>query len=182
MKRILSCSIIMLMLPVLFVSVRAQSSVIPWSSFNTGTGISTDENTAVVSATGEVLIGISEGEDIRTVSGFVVVLQRVQSTVAIDETNALPSAYALHQNYPNPFNPSTTLLFDLPAATDIRIVVYDLLGREVVQLVEQRLEPGYHQLVWNGRDRRGREVPTGMYIVLMTTPEYSKSIKMLLLK
>ncbi len=182
MKRLLSFSIIALMLLLFPINAEAQTSAISWSSFNTGTGISTDENTAVVSATGEVLIGISEGEDIRTVSGFVVVLQRVQSTVAIDETDALPSAYALHQNYPNPFNPSTTLLFDLPAAADVRIMVYDLLGREVVHLVEQRLEAGYHQLVWNGRDRRGREVPTGMYIVRLVTAEYTKSIKMVLLK
>ncbi|UCH61959.1 MAG: T9SS type A sorting domain-containing protein [Fidelibacterota bacterium] len=181
-RKILSCSVAGLLLLVCPTMVSAQNSAIPWSSFNTGTGISTDENTAVVSATGEVLIGSSEGEDIHAASGFVVVLQRVQSTVAIDETDALPAAYALHQNYPNPFNPSTILRFDLPAAADIHIVVYDLLGREVVRLVDRRLEAGYHQLVWNGRDRSGRELPTGMYIVLMATPEFRKSIKLLLLK
>lgn len=172
--------LILLVCPVI---VGAQNSKVPWSSFNMGTGISANVNTAIVSATGEVLIGSSEGEDIQAASGFVVVLQRVQSTVAVDETDApLPATYALYQNYPNPFNPSTTLRFDLPMATDVRIVVYDLLGREVVRLVDQRLEAGYHQLVWNGRDRSGRELPTGMYIVLMNTPEFTKSVKMVLLK
>ena len=104
-------------------------------------------------------------------------------TAAVQEVLAiLPQSFALAQNYPNPFNPSTTLEFDLPMATDIHIVVYDLLGREVVRLVDQRLEPGYHQLVWNGRDRRGRPVPTGLYIARLVTPAYTKSIKLVLLR
>ena len=94
----------------------------------------------------------------------------------------LPQSFALHQNYPNPFNPTTTLRFDLPAATHVRIVIYDLLGREVVHLVNGRLEAGYHGLIWNGRDTRGREVPTSIYIARLVTPEYTKSIKMVLLK
>ena len=94
----------------------------------------------------------------------------------------MPTDFNLHPNYPNPFNPSTTLSFDLPEAADIRLVVYDLLGREVVRLVEGRQEAGYRQVVWNGRDRWGRALPSGMYIVRMMTPGYSRSIKLLLLK
>ena len=182
MKKILSYTLIGLMTIVWPGHISAQDTVIPWSSFNMGSGISAAENTYIVSATGETLTGSSVGENIRTASGFLVVLHRLQSTVAIDEVAGLPASYALHQNYPNPFNPSTTLRFDLPAAADIHIVVYDLLGRQVVHLVDGHLEAGYHQLVWNGRDRRGRELPTGMYIVLMATPEYRKSIKLVLLK
>ena len=160
-----------------------QDTVIPSSSFNMAFGVSSGANTAVQSSAGEVLVGLSEGENTRTESGFlVVVLQQQEAALGVEEEAGLPTDFNLHQNYPNPFNPSTTLRFDLPAATDIHIVVYDLLGREVVRLVDQRLEAGYHQLVWNGRDRRGREVPTGMYIVLMTTPEFRKSIKLVLLK
>ena len=57
-----------------------------------------------------------------------------------------------------------------------------MLGREVVRLEDGRLEAGYHSLTWNGSDARGREVPTGMYIARLVTPEYTKSIKMVLLK
>ncbi|UCH11039.1 MAG: leucine-rich repeat domain-containing protein [Fidelibacterota bacterium] len=106
----------------------------------------------------------------------------ISGVVAIDELAGIPGEYALHANYPNPFNPSTTIRYDLPEAVEVTLVVYDLLGREVVRLVDQRLEAGYHQLVWNGRDRAGRELPTGMYIVTMMTPEYSRAIKMVLLK
>ena len=102
--------------------------------------------------------------------------------VADDIANAIPHEFVLRQNYPNPFNPSTTIRFDLPAATDIHIVVYDLLGREVVRLVDGHREAGYHQLVWNGRDARGREVPTGLYIARLLAPTYTRSIKLVLLK
>ena len=161
----------------------AQTIPTQWHSFNMGFGASSGANTSVLSSAGELLVGLSEGDNTRTESGFlVVVLQQQQSALALDEVGGLPSAYSLHQNYPNPFNPATTIRFDLPKATDIQIVVYDLLGREVAQLLNQHLEPGFHELLWNGRDRTGRELPTGMYIVLLATPEYTKSIKMLLLK
>ena len=99
-----------------------------------------------------------------------------------DFNDHLPIKFILRQNYPNPFNPSTTLRFELPATTDISIVVYDLQGREVLRLADQRLEAGYHQLVWNGLDNAGRPVPSGVYIARLVTPRSSKSIKMVLLK
>ena len=105
------------------------------------------------------------------------------STLGVEnEVATLPAVFRLRQNYPNPFNPHTTIQYDLPVAADIRIVVYDLLGREVVRLVSEHMQPGQHQLVWNGRDAKGRQLPTGLYIVRMVTPGYSKSIKMVLLK
>ena len=94
----------------------------------------------------------------------------------------LPARYALYQNYPNPFNPNTTLRFDLPVVSDVQIVIYDLLGREVARLVDQRLQAGSHLLLWDGCDHNGSEMPSGMYILSMVTPEYAKSIKTVLLK
>ncbi|MCH7529130.1 MAG: T9SS type A sorting domain-containing protein, partial [Candidatus Marinimicrobia bacterium] len=104
------------------------------------------------------------------------------TTLAVAERATWPVTYALHQNYPNPFNPGTTIQFDLPVASDTRITVYDLLGREVVRLADGPLEPGHHRLEWDGRDSRGQMVPTGMYIVSMRTPEFGKNVKILLLK
>ncbi|MEE9466379.1 MAG: T9SS type A sorting domain-containing protein [Candidatus Neomarinimicrobiota bacterium] len=104
------------------------------------------------------------------------------SNLSIDEDGALPKQFALHQNYPNPFNPTTTIRFDLPVATEVHLAVYDLLGREVVRLVDRRLKAGFHRQVWNARDAQGRELPTGMYIAFIATPEFTKSIKVVLLK
>ncbi|UCH61946.1 MAG: T9SS type A sorting domain-containing protein [Fidelibacterota bacterium] len=106
-----------------------------------------------------------------------------EGSMAIDGyTRPIPDQFALHQNYPNPFNPSTTIRFDLPEAAEVTLLVYDLLGREMVRLVDDHREAGYHRVVWNGRDRRGREIPTGLYIARLVTPEYARSIKLLLLK
>ena len=102
-------------------------------------------------------------------------------SVGVNET-IQHTRFTLHPAYPNPFNPSTTIQFDLPVATDVHLAVYDLLGREVAGLTNQAFVPGFHQVVWNARDSRGRELPTGLYIVLLTTPEFKKTIKLLLLK
>ena len=114
---------------------------------------------------------------------------RIPSVLAIDPLAFIPAAFALHQNYPNPFNPTTTIQFDLPMATDILMVVYDLLGREVVRLADGRLEAGYQVVVWNARDSRGRPVPSGLYFVRLfippsagVTPGYTRTIKLVLLR
>ncbi|MCH8838993.1 MAG: hypothetical protein IIA60_14560 [Candidatus Marinimicrobia bacterium] len=122
----------------------------------------------------------------------IEILVQLPSTGTDPDGGTNPTTYRLAQNYPNPFNPTTTIRFELPEAADISIVVYDLMGREIERLVEGPTGPGYHQVIWDGRDRRGRKVPTGIYIArLLATPtsasavvaaEYRMSIKMLLLK
>ena len=102
--------------------------------------------------------------------------------VVIEIAPSIPHTFALHQNYPNPFNPTSTIQYDLPAAVNVTLVVYDILGREVVRLVDQEMQPGYHVAVWNGKGADGRTLPTGIYIARLVAPGYSKSIKMLLLK
>ena len=108
----------------------------------------------------------------------------VAPTISVHETFIpdLPKSSALHQNYPNPFNPTTRLEFDLPKQVDLTLKIYDLAGRVVTTLVDKSIRPGYHRLVWNGRNYRGQQVPTGIYIARLVTPEYTKSIKMVLLK
>ncbi|UCH63564.1 MAG: VCBS repeat-containing protein, partial [Fidelibacterota bacterium] len=102
--------------------------------------------------------------------------------VHISTAPPLPTEFALHQNYPNPFNPSTTIRFELPEAVDVHLMVYDILGREIVRLKNERMEAGYHQVRWNGRDGLGRFIASGIYFARMATPGYSKTVKMLLLK
>ncbi|MFB0517242.1 MAG: DUF3160 domain-containing protein [Candidatus Neomarinimicrobiota bacterium] len=109
--------------------------------------------------------------------------------VGLENGDPVPARYRLYQNHPNPFNPATAIRFDLPAAAAVRLVVYDLLGRVVVVLVDGRMEAGYHQVIWNGTSSDGREMPTGIYIVRLLvplqggeTPAFTKSIKMVLMK
>ena len=76
----------------------------------------------------------------------------------------------------------STVRYDLPQASKVSLIVYDILGREVARLVDGSIEQGYHQVQWNGRNSGGEEVPSGIYIARLLTEEYSKSIKMILLK
>ena len=100
------------------------------------------------------------------------------TTVGIaDAGGVLPSEFALHQNYPNPFNPVSTLRFDLPQGSEVSLIVYDIRGRELTRLIDSYIEPGSHQVKWEGG-----EFPSGIYIARLVTPEYTKSIKMVLLK
>ena len=89
----------------------------------------------------------------------------------------LPAAFLLEQNYPNPFNPTTIIRYELPNATDVQLVIYDIRGREVAGLVDSHMKPGSHQVQWEGG-----EFPSGIYIARLVTPDYTKSIKMVLLK
>jgi hypothetical protein len=99
---------------------------------------------------------------------------------------ALPMAFSLSQNYPNPFNPSTTVTFDVPVAAGsqqrITVTVYDLRGRRIRTLVDSRLEPGSHQVTWDGRDDRGETVDSGVFLCALQSAEGVVTRKMLLLK
>ena len=107
-----------------------------------------------------------------------------EQVAAVDDLapRGAPVRFGLHQNYPNPFNPGTTLGFDLPEAADLSLVIYDLMGREIVRLVEGHLEAGYQQVNWNGQTAKGQGVTAGIYIARLVAPNYTQSIKMVLLK
>ena len=85
-------------------------------------------------------------------------------------------------NFPNPFNPSTTISFTLPNAGHATLDVYDLLGRHVLTLFDQSVSAGEHLVVWDGKDRYGASVASGIYFYRLTTEVSSISKKMLLLK
>ena len=94
-----------------------------------------------------------------------------------------PDDYKLENNYPNPFNPSTTINFTLPIQKKVSLKIYDMLGKEVVTLVNnQELEKGNHEINWTGINNRGAKVASGNYIATLTFGNFSKSIKMTLLK
>lgn len=94
----------------------------------------------------------------------------------------LPSQFELTQNYPNPFNPGTTLRFGLPESANVRLVVYDLRGRTVRTLIDNQLSPGWHKILWNGRDDMGMEVSAGIYFARLQGGGVEKSVKMTVLK
>ena len=75
----------------------------------------------------------------------------------------VPTRVALEQNYPNPFNPSTSIRFDVPRAAPVTVQVYDVLGRIVRTLVNERMSPGTYTTSWDGINEGGKQIGSGMY-------------------
>ena len=94
----------------------------------------------------------------------------------------VPETFSLHQNYPNPFNPITSLRYDLPEQTLVTLTIYDLIGREVTQLVNTTQEAGYRSVQWNATDMQGKPVSAGVYLYQIRSGEFVQTKKMVLLK
>jgi hypothetical protein len=86
------------------------------------------------------------------------------------------------RNYPNPFNPVTTIAFELPKASHVKVAVYNLLGQEVSTLVDDHLSAGHHEVEWNGMSDKGQRVSSGVYFYRFETDNYNETRKMLLMK
>ena len=95
---------------------------------------------------------------------------------------AVPDEFALHNNYPNPFNPVTTIQYDIPIDAEVLLVVYDILGRHVMTLVNTSQTAGYKSIKWNGTNDHGQLVSAGMYFYHLQAGKFSKVRKMVLLK
>ena len=102
------------------------------------------------------------------------------------ESSPLPTSLKLGQNYPNPFNPSTTISFDVPDIEDSRqtvaLMIFDLRGRRIKTLVDSKLAPGGHSVLWDGRDDRGEPVTSGIYLYSLRARGKTYTRKMTVLK
>ena len=99
----------------------------------------------------------------------------------------LPTQFDLSQNYPNPFNPETSINYQLPEDSEVRLDIYNIRGELVTTLVNSRMSAGYHQVVWNATDGFGNTVSGGMYfytiqIVSENSEKQLFTRKMILLK
>jgi len=104
------------------------------------------------------------------------------SGLSVDESDILPEVFALRQNYPNPFNPVTTLRYNLPEQSTVNIIIYDMLGRMITQLVSAKQEPGYRSVQWDATDMYGKSVSAGIYLYQIQAGEFVQTRKMVLLK
>jgi hypothetical protein len=94
----------------------------------------------------------------------------------------MPSEFALQQNYPNPFNPSTQVRYALPKSSNVKIVVYNMLGSKVRTLYSGLQDAGFRSVLWNATNDQGDPVSAGVYIYTIETNGYYASKKMILLK
>ena len=98
----------------------------------------------------------------------------------IDET--LPITFNLYNAYPNPFNPVTTLRYDLPEDAMVNIIIYDIMGRVVSNLVSSQQRAGYKSIQWNATNNIGQPVSAGLYLYTIQAGEFRQTKKMVLLK
>ncbi len=106
----------------------------------------------------------------------------VKNIVIMLSNPVLPKVYALGQNYPNPFNPTTTFNVDIPKISDVHVVVYDVLGREIATLMSGEQAAGSLQIQWDGRDAHGLVAPTGIYFIRMAADEFTATRKIMFMK
>ena len=94
----------------------------------------------------------------------------------------LPSEYVLHRNHPNPFNPTTQIAYQLPAAGEVSLIVYNLAGQQVRVLLQGWQDAGYHRVTWKGKDASGRQASSGVYLYRFVSRGLVETKKMVLLK
>ena len=155
-----------------------------------GTGIAAGQGAALLIPV-TVREGVT-GSGTLTLSDIILVDPQAQQvpvllgevTIPVAKEGAsLPTAFALNGNAPNPFNPATTISYEVPAPAHITLTVYNLLGQEVVRLVNQAQVPGRYVTTWYGRNARGQAVASGVYLYRLTSSTgYSESKRMTLLK
>jgi PKD repeat protein len=103
----------------------------------------------------------------------------------VKSVSRIPDSYALSQNYPNPFNHETSIRYSVISdrvSSSVTLKIYNILGQEMRTLVEGPHEAGHYTVKWNGTDKRGEAVSSGVYYLKMTTDTFSQSRKMVLLK
>ncbi|MFC2093521.1 YCF48-related protein [Bacteroidota bacterium] len=138
-----------------------------WISQISGTtkdlyGVSfTDANTGTVVGDYSTILRTTNG-------GGVFINQR---------SSEIPEGFSLYQNYPNPFNPVTTIRFDLHNSSYSKLIIYNILGKEIATLVNEKLSVGSYEVNWNAS-----EYPSGVYFYKLITEEFTNTRKMILLK
>jgi len=104
-------------------------------------------------------------------------LEGLGHPVGVEKTTQLPTVYSIAQNYPNPFNPTTVINFSIPKAGDVKLAIYDALGREVEMLLDKKLDAGNYDANWNATN-----YAAGIYFYSITVNDFVSTKKMVLLK
>lgn len=119
-----------------------------------------------------------KGNDLMNLKNNTTIARNKYNSVGIRQiSDVLPKKYELMQNYPNPFNPNTNIKFAIPENDIVNVKIYDVLGREIVTLVNQKLTPGYYEYSFNGS-----ALSSGLYFYRMTTSKFTEVRRMILVK
>ncbi len=110
-------------------------------------------------------------------------IAKADLVTGVKATNStLPQQFELVQNYPNPFNPTTIIHFTLPKEEQVKLAIYDILGRELVTLVNQKMIAGNYSATWDGKNENGAAVSSGIYLYRIEAGPFVKTHKMILIR
>jgi hypothetical protein len=148
-----------------------------WSTLGTGSQNGVNGFVTALAVSGnEVVVGgaFTEAGGVRA----ICVARWNSGTSRVEQLSpTAPKTFLLEQNYPNPFNPSTTIRYQLPVASEVKLEVYDVLGKKVATLVSERQAAGYYQYVWNANG-----LTSGVYFYRLQAGGFVETKKMMLVK
>ncbi|MCJ7813357.1 T9SS type A sorting domain-containing protein [bacterium] len=102
--------------------------------------------------------------------------------ISVMGISPIPDTFNLSPNYPNPFNPETAFAYQIPEDCDVSISIYTILGQEIKSWIYKNQEKGYYEVKWDGSDYIGKKVPSGIYLLKMQAVDFSKMIKMTVIR
>ena len=117
-------------------------------------------------------------------TGIDSIMLRIDPVTALEDQLRIdiPEEYVLFQNYPNPFNPTTTIRYGLKEPGEVKIIIYDNLGRKITELINTRQNAGYHQVVWDGKNYLNQQISSGIYYYKLIAENYTAMKKMIFIK
>ncbi len=114
--------------------------------------------------------------------GDIVMINTDITAISSNDFADLPCEFALIGNHPNPFNVRTTISYQIPVTSSVKLEVHNILGEKVTTIVDGEQEAGKRSVSWDGRDDQKRQLPGGVYFVQLETPNHKKTKKVILLK
>ena len=106
----------------------------------------------------------------------------LSSTTLAEQSVPKPAEFILYDNYPNPFNPGTNMRYQLPGEAKVELKIFNLLGEQIRNLVQEHKAAGEYQIYWDGRDESGQSVASGVYVYQIKAGTYIHSKKMTLIR
>ncbi|MDP1678461.1 MAG: Ig-like domain-containing protein [Bacteroidota bacterium] len=174
-------------------SVRAALSIVPlvggtfsWSQLNTTLlitptgGLPFNTNyTVTIGSEAKSIYGKPIDANRDSISGdpFIFKFRTQSNPLSVNRNEQQPMIFSLNQNYPNPFNPSTTIGFSIAELSSVSLAIYDVLGREVSVLVNEKLSQGEYSIQWDAKN-----YSSGMYLYKLATEKYTSIKRMMLVK
>ena len=128
------------------------------------------------------LVVLSPQKGLVQLGEFEVYLSEGNPTAIADQVVNTPTKFSLAQNYPNPFNPTTMIRFELPKSSQVKLEIYNVLGEKIRTLFNGAKEAGIYELTWDGKNKDGITMPSGIYLYILIADQHREVRKMILAK